>query len=194
MAKNMRTPLAISGFGYFSQTHWWQMYKIEHTAMQSPWTNIGSRIGRTEELSDFQHGTFIGCHLSNKSVHQISALLELPQSTVSAVIVKWKHLGATTAQLWRGRPHKLTERDRRVLKREAWKNHLSSVATLTTEFQTDSVSNVSTSTARWEIHEMGFQGRAATHKPQIIMRNAKCWLEWCKAHRHWTLEQWKHVL
>ena len=26
------------------------------------------------------------------------------------------------------------------------------------------------------------------------MCNAKRWLEWCKAHRHWTLEHWKHVL
>jgi hypothetical protein len=26
------------------------------------------------------------------------------------------------------------------------------------------------------------------------VRNAKRWLEWCKAHRHWTLEQWKYVL
>jgi biotin synthase-like enzyme len=33
----------------------------------------------TEELSDFQLGTVIGCHLSNKSI-QISALLELPRS------------------------------------------------------------------------------------------------------------------
>jgi hypothetical protein len=33
----------------------------------------------TEELSDFQHGTIIECHLSNKSVYQISALLELGQ-------------------------------------------------------------------------------------------------------------------
>ena len=38
--------------------------------MQSPETNIAC----TEELSDFQHGTVIGCHLSNKSVCQISAL------------------------------------------------------------------------------------------------------------------------
>ena len=74
------------------------MYKIKHTAMQSPQTNIASRMGRTEELSDFQRGTVIGCHLSNKSVHEISALLELPMSTVSVVVVKWKHLGATTAQ------------------------------------------------------------------------------------------------
>jgi hypothetical protein len=26
------------------------------------------------------------------------------------------------------------------------------------------------------------------------MHNAKSWLEWCKAHSHWTLEQQKHVL
>ena len=41
---------------------------------------------------------------------------------------------------------------------------------------------------------MGFHGRAAAHNPKITMRNAKCRLEWCKAHHHWTLEQWKHVL
>jgi hypothetical protein len=86
-----------------------------HTAMQSP-TNIGSRMAYTDELSDFQHGTVVECHLSNKSVCIIFALLELPRSIVSAVIVKWKRLGATTAHLRSGRPHKLTERDRRVLK------------------------------------------------------------------------------
>ena len=81
----------------------------------------------TEELRDFQRGTVIGCHLSNKSVFPISALLELPRSTVSAIIVKWKRLGATTAQLQSGRPHKLTEQ---YLSAEARKNCLSSVATL----------------------------------------------------------------
>ena len=77
--------------------------------MQSPY--IGSGLTCTEELSDFQRGTVIGCQLVNKSVRQISALLELPWSTVSAVIVKWKRLGATTAQLQSGRRHKLTEQD-----------------------------------------------------------------------------------
>jgi hypothetical protein len=41
---------------------------------------------------------------------------------------------------------------------------------------------------------MVFHGQAAAHKPKITMRNAKRWPEWCKAHRHWTLEQWKWVL
>uniref|UniRef100_A0AAZ3PBR0 Transposase n=1 Tax=Oncorhynchus tshawytscha TaxID=74940 RepID=A0AAZ3PBR0_ONCTS len=58
------------------------------------------------QLSDFHIRTVIECHLSNKSVRQISFLLELPRSTVSDVIAN-------------GRQHKLTERDRRVLKRVA---------------------------------------------------------------------------
>uniref|UniRef100_A0AAZ3Q1C0 Transposase Tc1-like domain-containing protein n=1 Tax=Oncorhynchus tshawytscha TaxID=74940 RepID=A0AAZ3Q1C0_ONCTS len=77
---------------------------------------------------------------------------------------------------------------------EARKNHLSSVATLNTQFQTISESNISTITVCRELHEMGCHGRVAAHKRKITMCNAKHRLEWYKAHRHWTLEQWKHVL
>ena len=97
---------------------------------------------------------------SYKSVRQISALLELLRIG-AAGIVKWKCLGATTAQLRTGRPHKLIEWDRRVLKHVAHKNLLSSVATLTTEFQIASGSNISTITVCLKIHEIGFHGRAA---------------------------------
>uniref|UniRef100_A0A8C7EZX8 Multiple C2 and transmembrane domain containing 1 n=1 Tax=Oncorhynchus kisutch TaxID=8019 RepID=A0A8C7EZX8_ONCKI len=107
----------------------------------------------------------------------MSALLDLPRSTVCALIVKWKCLGATTAQPRSGRPHKLTEWDRLVLQHVVCKNSLSSVVTLTAEFQTASGSNVSTRTVRWKLHEMGFHGRTAAHKPKITMLNAKRRLE-----------------
>ena len=105
---------------------------------------------------------------------------------------KWKRLGAQQISNKVIR-HKLTERDCWVLKLEARKNHLSSVATLS-EFHMTSGSNVSKITVCWELHEMRFCGRAAAHKPKITMRNAKCRLAWCKARCHWTLEQWKHIL
>ncbi|KAI4895915.1 hypothetical protein NFI96_019220 [Prochilodus magdalenae] len=130
-------------------------------------------MGRTEELSDFQRGTVIGCHLSKKSVREISAMLDLPRSTVSNVIVKWKRLGATTALPRSGRPHKLSDRDLRVLERVANENRLSPVAALTAEFQNASGSSVSTRTVRRELHGMGFRGQAAARKPKIIRRNAK---------------------
>ena len=68
-----------------------------------------------------------------------------------------------------GRPHKLTEWNHQVLKHVACKNGLSSVATLTTELQTGSGSNVSTRTVRLELHELGFHGLTATHKPKIAL-------------------------
>uniref|UniRef100_A0A8C7PIY6 Potassium channel voltage dependent KCNQ C-terminal domain-containing protein n=1 Tax=Oncorhynchus mykiss TaxID=8022 RepID=A0A8C7PIY6_ONCMY len=98
-------------------------------------------------------------------------------NTGLAVIVKWKRLGATTAQPQGGRPHKLTEQDCQVLKRVACKNRLSSVATLTTKFQTASGSITSTRTVRRELNEMGFRGREAAYKPKITMRDAKRRLE-----------------
>ncbi|CAI9585498.1 unnamed protein product, partial [Staurois parvus] len=40
-------------------------------------------------------GTVIGCHLCNKSIHEISLLLNIPRSTVSGIITKGKQLGTT---------------------------------------------------------------------------------------------------
>ena len=121
-----------------------------------------------------------------QQVRQISAMLELPRSTLSAVIVKWKRLGAT-AQPQSGRPHKLTEWDWRVLKSVACENRLSSVATLTSEFQTISGRNVSTRTV-WRFTKW------VSMAENITMRNVLRRPVWCKARRHWTLEQWKCVL
>ncbi|XP_068444855.1 aminoacyl tRNA synthase complex-interacting multifunctional protein 1-like isoform X1 [Clinocottus analis] len=120
-------------------------------------------MGRSEELSDFQRGTVVGCHMCNKSVREISSLLELPRSTVSAVILKWKRGGITTALPRSGRPHKLKEEDRQVLEKVALENRSPSVEALTAEFQTASGASVSPRTVRRELHEMGFRGRVSTY-------------------------------
>ncbi|CAI9600196.1 unnamed protein product [Staurois parvus] len=62
-----------------------------HTAS----TNICKRMGRSQELSEFKHGTVIGFHMCNKSICEISLLLNIPRSTVSGIITKWKQLGTT---------------------------------------------------------------------------------------------------
>ncbi|CAI9569707.1 unnamed protein product, partial [Staurois parvus] len=66
--------------------------------MQTASTNICERMGRSQELSEFKRGTVIGCHLCNKSIHEISLLVNIPQSTVSGIITKWKPLGTTATQ------------------------------------------------------------------------------------------------
>ncbi|CAI9544498.1 unnamed protein product [Staurois parvus] len=66
--------------------------------MQTASTNICERMGRSQELSEFISGTVIGCHLCNKSIRDISWLLNIPRSTVSGIITKWKPLGTTATQ------------------------------------------------------------------------------------------------
>nr|XP_046271983.1 aminoacyl tRNA synthase complex-interacting multifunctional protein 1-like [Scatophagus argus] len=124
-------------------------------------------MGRGEELSDFQRGTVVGCHMCDKSVREISALLNLPRSTVSTVILKWKRGGITTALPRSGRPHKLKEQDRQVLEKIALESCLPSVEALTTELQTASGAKVSSKTVRRELHEMGFRGRVSTYNKSV---------------------------
>ncbi|CAI9580113.1 unnamed protein product [Staurois parvus] len=56
--------------------------------MQAASTNICERMGRFQELSEFKRGTVIGCHLCNKSIRDISFLLNIPRSTVSGIYNK----------------------------------------------------------------------------------------------------------
>ncbi|CAI9564053.1 unnamed protein product [Staurois parvus] len=67
--------------------------------MQTASTNIYERIGHFRELSEFKHGTVIGCHPYNKSIREISLLLNIPWSTISGIIKEWKQLGTTATQL-----------------------------------------------------------------------------------------------
>ncbi|CAI9585828.1 unnamed protein product, partial [Staurois parvus] len=72
----------------FQSPPWPQVYKIKYLGMQAASTNICERMGRSQELSEFNHGTMMGCHLCNKSICEISLLLNIPRSTVSGIITK----------------------------------------------------------------------------------------------------------
>ncbi|CAI9622685.1 unnamed protein product [Staurois parvus] len=82
----------------FQSPPWPQVYKIKHLGMQTASTNICERMGRSQELSEFKRGTVIGCHLCSKCIREISLLQNIPRSTVSGFITKWKQLGSTATQ------------------------------------------------------------------------------------------------
>ncbi|CAI9582248.1 unnamed protein product [Staurois parvus] len=100
----------------FQSPPWPQVYKIKHLGMQTASTNICERMGHSKDLSEFKRGTVIGCHLYNKSIREISLLLNIPRSTVSGIITKWKQLGTTATQPHSGRQCKMTEQGQHILK------------------------------------------------------------------------------
>jgi transposase len=90
-----------------------------------------SSMGRSGELSDFERGLVIGCHISKKSVRDIATLLKLPKSIVGDVIVKWKGEGTSTTKQRPGRPRLMTDGDRRALKKVVRETHQISSETIT---------------------------------------------------------------
>ncbi|CAI9623398.1 unnamed protein product, partial [Staurois parvus] len=70
------------------QSHPWpQVYKIKHLGMQTASTNICERMGHSQELSEFKCGTAICCHLCNKSIREISLLLNIPYAYIIQLLV-----------------------------------------------------------------------------------------------------------
>ncbi|CAI9610867.1 unnamed protein product [Staurois parvus] len=141
--------------------------------MQTASTNIGERMGRSQELSDSKRGPVIGGHLGNKSIRDISWLLNIPRSTVSGIITKWKQLGTTATQPPSGRPRHMTGRGQRMLKRTVHRSRQLSAEPIAKDLQTWCGLQMSPTTVRRELHGMGFHGRAAASKPYITKCNAK---------------------
>ncbi|CAI9555220.1 unnamed protein product, partial [Staurois parvus] len=102
--------------------------------------------------------TNIGERLCNKSIRDISLLINIPRSTVSGIITKWKQLGTTATQPPSGRPRKMTERGQYMKRTVCRRRQLSAIAKY---LQTSCGLQISTTTVRRELHGIGFYGQAA---------------------------------
>jgi hypothetical protein len=74
----------------------------------------------------------------------------------------------------------MTNRDRQALKKVVRETRQTSNEMITHEFRSATNCPASTMTVHRELRGMGFHGRAAAHKPNILSVNAKRRLKWCK--------------
>ncbi|CAI9596434.1 unnamed protein product [Staurois parvus] len=110
--------------------------------------------------------------MCNKSIHDISLLLNIPWSTVSGIIPKWKPSGATATQPPSGRPRKMTERGQRMLKRTVRRSRHLSSESIAKDLQTSCGLQISTKTERKELHGIGFHDQVAAS--QSAMQSVVC--------------------
>ncbi|CAI9556622.1 unnamed protein product [Staurois parvus] len=114
--------------------------------------------------------------LCNKSIHEISLLRNIPGSTVSGIITKWKQLGTTATQPQSGRPRKMIEWGQCMLKCTVCRSCHLSAESIAKDLQTSCGLQISTTTVHRDLHGIGhgigFHGRAATSKPYITKCNA----------------------
>jgi CTP-dependent riboflavin kinase len=85
-------------------------------------------------MSDFERGKIVGARLARIFVIKTVTLLGVSRATVSKVMSAYTNQGKTTSgKRNSGRKSTMTERDRRVLRRNYSKNHRITTAKVTAE-------------------------------------------------------------
>jgi transposase len=125
-------------------------------------------------LSVFQKGQIVVVRLAGRSVTQTATVLGVSRAAVSKVMMTHtKHRNTSSAKRNSGQKSKLSERDRRTLKRIVSKSHRTTAVKVTAELNIHVVDPVSTKTVRRELYKSNFHGRAAITKPLITENSAK---------------------
>ncbi|KAG2458981.1 TC1A transposase, partial [Polypterus senegalus] len=124
---------------------------------------------------------------------KISKALNIPRSTVQAIIQKWKEYGTTVNLPRQGHPPKLTGRTRSALIRNATKRPMVTLDELqrSTAQVGESVHGTTISPA---LHKVGLYGRVARRKPLFTENHKKSHLQFATSHVGDTANMWKKVL
>jgi transposase len=123
-------------------------------------------------LSEFEREQIVDARPAAASVIKTATLIGVLRATVPKVMSASTNHGKTTsAKRNSGRKSKLTERDRRTLRRIILKKH-STAAQVTPELNIHLEDPVSTKTVGRELHKSNIHGRAAIAKLLITESNA----------------------
>ncbi|XP_042897250.1 uncharacterized protein [Parasteatoda tepidariorum] len=118
------------------------------------------------DLTDFQRGQIVGARLVGATTTETSQILGVSRGTVSKVMTAYTQRSKTSsAKQNSGRKEKLSERDRRVLKRIVMSKKKTTAAKMTAELNQHLDSPVSTITVSRYLHKENINGTILIKDP-----------------------------
>jgi transposase len=148
---------------------------------------------RGNEVSKVNRERIIGAYLTGIKQRNISIQLNIPTSTVSDIIKRYKETGSTEPKQRSGRPKILNERDTRALKRIIRTDRFSPLGDVTNKFNTSLDTTLHYNTVRSYLHNEGLGSYTAKKKPHLTKKHRTDRLKWCKEKKNWA-EEWKQVV
>ena len=144
---------------------------------------------KDHELTEAEKGTILA--LKPHFTHaEIGAQLGRPCTTISDFIQRTRKRESLENLPRPGRPRKLSDADNRLLVRNAEAETRVPFKELKNTTNVD----VSGQTIRRRLREAGIRKWRAVKRPLLNKEHVKKRLEWVRAHRHWTVDDWKHVI
>ncbi|CAI2184893.1 13523_t:CDS:1 [Funneliformis geosporum] len=119
---------------------------------------------RGNEVSKTHRERIIGAYLSGIRQRVISTQLNIPTSTVSDIIKKYKKTGSSEPRQRSGRPKILSECDTRALKRIVRTDRFSPLGNVTDKLNTSLDATVHYNTVRSYLHDEGLGSYTARKK------------------------------
>ncbi|GLB38612.1 putative encoded by [Lyophyllum shimeji] len=132
---------------------------------------------------------FIGSIKAGLSINKAADLHDLPLSTAYRLAKTYEQIGTVSTRPRPGRPKKLTERDKRLLVRNARKTRRAPFAELANSLQL----NVSASTVRRRLAEEGYHRRVARKCPFLRKDQKNSRMYWVRLYRLWGEVEWGKV-
>ena len=128
------------------------------------------------------------------SLKDIAIQTKVNLNTLNSVLIKWK-LHHTIKDLPKtGRPTKLDQRTERRLARMVQIGEVGTATELAHVAVSHNMPHVSARTMRRVLHKQGLKAMHMVKKPLLTRLHKKKRLEFAKAHRDWTVENWKNVI
>ncbi|KAI9022313.1 hypothetical protein CLU79DRAFT_752170 [Phycomyces nitens] len=120
---------------------------------------------KRKELSDYEKGMIVGMYMRSPKMSSIAKDLDIPYTTISSTIHRWKTTGTATTKKRPGRPETLTERNKCAIQIALLRNPAISLKELTENVQKNVSARIGINVVRKAIKEV---------KTRMLALKGKC--------------------
>ena len=128
------------------------------------------------------------------TLDRISRKSKVAKTTVHDVLNKWKQHHTIQDLPKTGRPAIVDDRTKRRLARMVQSGEVRTAPELALVAASRDIVHISSDTVRRILHQQGLNAMHMVKKPMLTREHKRKRLEFARAHRHWTVEQWKQVI
>lgn len=149
-----------------------------------------SFFAKMKKIPNQKYNSVISQLRTGYSVRQVARKLSVSPATVSRIRMKCL---PTLCKQPAGRPRILSTRDKNDIKRKLLTGLLRT-GTKVHKHLIEYGKVISYRSVLRNLREIGFQAKKRVKKPFLSQKHRKARLEWARAHRHWTVDDWKRVI